>query len=56
MSPRLELKLTAVHLAGTATDVDILAGLTYIASEQIDNPSVSPSGSNWSGSLGALVG
>ena len=56
MSPRLELKLTAIHLAGPSTTVDILAGLTYIEPEEIDNPSVSPSGNNWAGSPGALVG
>ena len=56
MSPRLELKLTAIHLAGSSTSVDILAGLTYIEPEEIDNAAVSPSGNNWAGSPGALVG
>jgi len=51
----LDLKVTEVWLSGS-TDVDIMAGLTYIETGQINNSSVSPSGSNWSGSLGALVG
>jgi len=33
-----------------------MAGLTGIETRQINNSSVSPSGSNWSGSLQALVG
>ena len=56
LSPRMDLKVTAVHLGGTATNVEIMAGLTYITKDQINNASVSPSGSNWSGSLGAEVG
>jgi len=55
MSPRLELKVTALHLSGPS-DVDVCAGLTGIESFSINNSAVSPSGSNWSGSLGALVG
>jgi hypothetical protein len=56
ISPRLEVKVTELYLGGAATSVDVMAGLTYITSEQINNASVSPSGSNWSGSLGAEVG
>ena len=55
-SPRLEVKVTELYLGGAATSVDVMAGLTYITTDQIDNSSVSPSGSNWSGSLGAEVG
>lgn len=55
MSPRLEVKITEIHLSGGA-DVDVCAGLTGIESIGINNSTVSPSGSNWSGSLGALVG
>ena len=55
ISPRLELKLTELHLGGTSTSMDIMAGLTYIETVEIDNVALSPSGSNWSGSLGALV-
>lgn len=56
LSPRLELKVTELYLGGPATSVDVMAGLTYISNDNIDNISVSPSGSNWSGSLGAEVG
>jgi len=57
MSPRLEVKVTELYLTtpGAAT-VDVIAGLTYITNDQIDNFSISPSGSNWSGSAGAEVG
>ena len=54
MSPRLELKVTELHLAGSS-DIDVVAGLTAIATVSIDD-SLSPSGSNWKGSLEALVG
>tara|TARA_R110000851_G_scaffold99816_2_gene215131 strand:- start:197 stop:592 length:396 start_codon:yes stop_codon:yes gene_type:complete len=55
MSPRLEVKVTEIYLAGS-TDVDICAGLTGIDLVSVNNTAVSPSGSNWSGSLRALVG
>jgi len=45
----LELKVTTLHLL-TATDVDVLAGLTNIPRGTINNPSNSPAGTNWSGS------
>tara|TARA_R100001440_G_scaffold39749_2_gene59289 strand:+ start:216 stop:632 length:417 start_codon:yes stop_codon:yes gene_type:complete len=49
--PMLELKCTAVFLSSSANQtVDIAAGLTGIPTERIDR--ISPSGSNWSGSLG----
>jgi hypothetical protein len=51
----LDLKVTQIWLSGS-TDVDVIAGLTYIDSTDINNPSVSPDGVNWSGSLGAQVG
>jgi hypothetical protein len=54
-SPRLEVKCTEIHLSGSSK-VSVMAGLTYIATDQINNPAISPSGSNWSGSLAALVG
>ena len=54
----LELKITQLHLAGAAS-VDVMAGLTFIATSGIDNPSLSPGGAgavspnvNWTGSLG----
>ena len=48
-SARLELKITEIWLSG-ANGVDIVAGLTNIPVERIN--SISPSGSNWSGSVG----
>ena len=48
-SPRLELKLTELYLSGS-DDVDVVAGLTGISPDRITN--ISPSGSNWSGSVG----
>jgi len=36
--------------------VSVMAGLTYIKTDEINNVAVSPSGSNWSGSLNAKVG
>jgi hypothetical protein len=56
VSPRLEVKATQLFLKGGHPGVSVMAGLTSIDSEYIDNSAVSPSGSNWSGSLGALVG
>ena len=49
----LELKLSQISLSGSG-DVDIVAGLTYISVESINNPNVSPSAPyiNWSGSSG----
>jgi len=54
---RLPLKVTEVWLSGSALGntanaqyVDIVAGLTYIPTGQVT--AVSPSGSNWSGSVG----
>ena len=48
-SARLELKITEIWLSG-ADGIDIVAGLTNIPVERIN--SISPSGSNWSGSVG----
>jgi hypothetical protein len=48
-SIRLELKTTEIWLSGSSA-VDVLAGLTTIPTARINNSSVSPSGSNWSGS------
>ncbi len=51
----LELKVTELWVSGSDHCV-VVAGLTGIEPQTINNSSVSPSGSNWSGSLGALVG
>jgi hypothetical protein len=55
VSPRLEVKVTELYLLGS-NNVSVMAGLTGIESISINNSVMSPSGSNWSGSLGALVG
>ncbi len=54
-SPVLEVKATQIWLSGS-NSCSIMAGLTGIATVNINNSSVSPSGSNWSGSLNANVG
>jgi len=51
----LELKVTELWVSGSDNCV-VVAGLTGIEPQTINNSSCSPSGSNWSGSLGALVG
>ncbi len=51
----LDLKVTEIYLTGS-DEVSVVAGLTYVTTDQIDNPAISPSGSNWSGSLNANVG
>jgi len=48
-SIRMEVKATQLWFSGS-TSVDIMAGLTTIPVERINNSSISPSGSNWSGS------
>ena len=52
-SDRLELKLTELHLSGSS-NVDVVAGLTFIDASSIDNAGVSPETPfiNWSGSAG----
>lgn len=54
----LELKITELHLLG-ANSVDVMAGLTFIANSEINNPALSPGGAgaaspnvNWTGSVG----
>tara|TARA_Y100000310_G_C20125011_1_gene553226 strand:+ start:127 stop:573 length:447 start_codon:yes stop_codon:yes gene_type:complete len=60
----LELKVTELHLSGASTygaittdNASVIAGLTFIANDAINNSSMSPSqspvvGTNWSGSTG----
>jgi len=55
ISPRLEVRVTQLFLTGSS-NVDVMCGLTSIVPEAIDNASISPDGSNWSGSAGTLVG
>ena len=50
-----KVKVTELWLSGSDS-VDVLAGLTGIDMDYINNPVLSPSGSNWSGPLHALVG
>ena len=50
-SIRLDMKLSAIWISGS-TDVDVIAGLTSIPVSEINNPGISPDGSNWSGSVG----
>ena len=54
---KLELKVTEIYFSGTSDQFSVIAGLTSIPTEQIDlSKQLSPSGSNWSGSLIAQVG
>tara|TARA_Y100000592_G_scaffold58458_1_gene91541 strand:+ start:6773 stop:7192 length:420 start_codon:yes stop_codon:yes gene_type:complete len=46
----LPLKVTELYLSGASQDCAVIAGLTYIPIKQVTV--VSPSGSNWSGSVG----
>lgn len=51
--PVLELKCTELYLNGGQGKVDIVAGLTGIAIDRINN--ISPSGTNWAGTPGIGV-
>ena len=53
-SPRLEVKVTELWLNG-GNPVSVMAGLSGIDTVQIDNLTLSPGGTNWSGSAAALV-
>ena len=50
----LDVKVTEIWLSGS-NSVDVMAGLTAIKTDRINNQTLSPSGSNWSGSLAAQV-
>jgi hypothetical protein len=43
-TPRFELRLSKIYLTGSSTNVDVIAGLTGISSDELPN--------NWSGSAG----
>jgi hypothetical protein len=50
-TPRLEIKATELYMqGGVAGGAYVAAGLTNLPTSRIDN--ISPSGSNWSGSIG----
>ena len=49
----LEVKVTEIWLWGSR-NVEVIAGLTNIPTARINNTSVSPSGSSWSGSYGGI--
>ena len=49
----LNLKLTEIWISGSLK-VDVVAGLTNLPVSRIDNNTVSPSGSNWSGSYDGI--
>lgn len=51
----LVLKVTQIWVSGS-TNVDVLAGLSDVNLNNINNPAISPNGINWSGSAAALVG
>ena len=46
----LKVKVTELWLSGACRNASLVAGLTYIPTQQVTN--VSPSGSSWSGSIG----
>jgi hypothetical protein len=51
ITERMEVKVTELYLTGGVADgTFIVAGLTNLPTVRIDN--ISPSGSNWSGSVG----
>ncbi len=47
----MELKITEIWLSGSR-NVEVIAGLTNIPNERVDN--ISPDGLNWSGSHGGI--
>lgn len=55
VSPRLEVKVTQLFLSGS-NNMSVMAGLAGISRTKLDHTTLSPSGSNWSGSLAAQVG
>ena len=51
-----ELKVTEFYYTGSVEAFGLVAGLTFVSADEINNPGISPFGSNWSGSANAEVG
>lgn len=49
-----DVKATQLFITGSSTNVSVMAGLTFIPTDTIDNPNVSTVGAykNWTGSAG----
>ena len=52
----LELKVTELYYTGSVSSFGVVAGLTGLEASLINNPGVSPNGTNWSGYVAANVG
>ncbi len=52
----LEVRVTELYYTGSCPSFSVIAGLTTIETDQINNVSISPLGTNWSGSTIASVG
>ena len=52
----VDVKVTELYYTGSSSAFSVVAGLTFFNPDQLDNTALSPSGSNWSGSLNAFVG
>ena len=50
-TPRLDLKVSELWLSGS-TNCSVMAGLTFIGTDAINNSGISPNGTNWSGAAG----
>ena len=50
-TPRLDLKVSELWLSGS-TNCSVVAGLTFISPDAINNSAISPNGTNWSGAAG----
>ena len=51
ITPRLDLKVSELWLSGS-TNCSVMAGLTFIGTDAINNSGISPNGTNWSGAAG----
>ena len=52
----LDLKVTELYYTGSCSSFFVAAGLTSIDNTAVNNPAISPNGTNWSGSSDANVG